>query len=349
MASLIAGHGHGANGSAGVMGLAPKAKILPVRVNISEDKGDTKSWTAGVLYAVEQGASVINLSFNDSSAYPGSEAAKVIEYAQAHNVVVVSSTGNDAGTVNYPAALPGVVAVSAVDKDFNVWSRSNSGNVTVAAPGVDIAEANPTTRSGYAVADGTSGSTAYVSAIVALLRSKYPDLTAGQIINRLIKSASFLNNTGRTAPDEELGYGIARPGSALTMNIPAGPKQNPLAQASPSTSTDSDSASTGDDDANPVKEEKQSSSGGVLLVAGLALVAILIAIVFAVLRSRRKRGDGGPGSSDGLPPNGMGYPSQFPTGYQPHPNGFPQQGHPTPPGQSPQQPNPYATRPPYEG
>ncbi|MFJ7078887.1 S8 family serine peptidase [Streptomyces sp. NPDC098781] len=351
MASLIAGHGHGANSSAGVMGLAPKAKILPVRVNGTrgtiDGKIDTEDWTAGVRYAVEQGASVINLSLDDSSAYPGSKAAEAIEYAQSHDVVVVAAAGNDAGTVNYPAALPGVVAVSAVDKGLNPWSRSNTGNVIVAAPGVQVAQADPTTASGYAVADGTSGSTAYVSAIVALLRSKYPDLTAGQIINRLVKSASFLNNKGRTAPDQELGYGIARPGTALTMNIPKGPKENPLAKGSSSTSTNSAAGSEDNESTTQAKKKKKSSSGGALVIVGIAAAVLVIGgILFAVLRSRRNGGNGGPGSGGGTPPHGTGYPPQPPTGYQQYPN---QGGYPAPPGQAPQHPNPYAQQPPHQG
>ncbi|MFE6625069.1 S8 family serine peptidase [Streptomyces sp. NPDC057740] len=356
MASLIAGHGHGANGSAGVMGLAPKAKILPVRVSVTrgvdetDSKIDTAGWVAGVRFAVEQGAEVINLSLDDSSAYPGSKAAEAIEYAQEHDVVVVASTGNDGGTVNYPAALPGVVAAAAVDKDLAPWSKSNTGNVIVAAPGVEVAQADPTTRSGYSVADGTSGSSAYVSAIVALLRSKYPDLTAGQIINRLIKSASFLNNEGRTAPDRELGYGIARPGTALTMDIAKGSKQGPLAQSQPSTSTNSGAASDDNDSSTQAKKKKKSSSGGFLLIAGIAAAVVVIGILFAVLRNRRNGGSGdGPGSGGGTPSHGTGYPPQPPAGYQSYPNAAPNQGYPTPPGQSPQQPNPYTQQPPHQG
>lgn len=348
MASLIAGHGHGVNNSSGIMGLAPEAKILPVRTGGSGSKLETNEWAAGVRYAVDQGAEVINLSFIDTSAYPGSKGAKAIAYAQEHNVVVVAGTGNDGGTVNYPAALPGVVAVSGVDKDLTFWSHSNTGNVTVAAPGVEVAQADPTTKSGYAVADGTSGSTAYVSAIVALLRSKYPDLTAGQIINRLVKSASFVNYKDKTAPDKELGYGIARPGTALTMNIPKGSKEGPLAQASPSTSTQSGSASDNDNTSQAAKKKK-SSSGGILLIAGIAAAVVVIAIAFAVIRSRRNRGSGGPGSGGGMPPHGTGYPPQPSTGYQQYPNTPPSQGYPTPPGQSPQYPNPYAQQPPNQG
>lgn len=335
MASLIAGHGHGLNGPAGVKGLAPRAKILPVRVEATrgtfDGKIDTAAWTAGVRYAVQQGASVINLSLDDSSAYPGSKAAKAIEYAQSHDVVVVAAAGNDAGTVNYPAALPGVVAVSAVDQALNPWSKSNTGNVTVAAPGVQVAQADPTTASGYAVADGTSGSTAYVSAIVALLRSKYPDLSAGQIVNRLVKSASFLQHEGKKAPDRELGYGIARPGTALTMDIPKGPKQGPLLKGS-STSTNSAAGSDDSDSTTQAKKKKKkSSSGNLLLIGGIAAAVVIVGILVAVLRSRRNGGNnGGPGSGGAAP---GGYPSQ-PGAYPPAPQ---------------QYPGPYSQQPPYQG
>ncbi|MFF4962153.1 S8 family serine peptidase [Streptomyces sp. NPDC001222] len=344
MASLIAGHGHGANGSAGVMGLAPRAKILPVRVKMAKNKIDTEGWGAGVRYAVDHGASVINLSFDDSLAAPGSSAAKAIEYAQKHDAVVVASSGNDGGTVNYPAGLPGVVAVSAVDKDLNFWSQSNTGNVTVAAPGVETPQADPTSRSGYVVADGTSGSAAYVSAIVALLRSKYPDLTAGQIINRLIKSASFLNNQGKKVPDSELGYGIARPGSALTMNIPAGSEEGPLAQAS-----DSGGASRGSESSNQASKKESSSSGGIFLIVGIVAVVVIAAVAFALIRSRRNNRGNGTGSGGGFPLQGTGYPPQPPAGYQQYPSTAPNQGYPAPPGQSPQHPNPYTQQPPRQG
>ncbi|WP_225994489.1 S8 family serine peptidase [Streptomyces sp. SS1-1] len=327
MASLIAGHGHGARGSSGVMGLAPKAKILPIRTGSNGDKLNTADWVAGVRYAVDHGATVINLSLVDSAAYPGSKAAKAIKYAQDHDAVVVAGAGNDAGTVNYPAALPGVVAVSAVDQGLNFWSKSNTGDVTVAAPGVETPQADPTSSSGYVVANGTSGSTAYVSAIVALLRSKYPDLTAGQIINRLVKSASFLQHEGKKAPDRELGYGIARPGTALTMDIPKGPKQGPLLKGSSSTSTNSAAGSDDSDSSTHAKKEKKkSSSGKILLFGGIAALVVIAGILVAVLRNRRNNGNnGGPGPGGAAP---GGYPSQpgtYPSGQQHYPgSGSPQ-------------------------
>lgn len=349
MASIIAGHGHGANNSAGVIGLAPKAKILPIKAADLDDFGDHK-WSEGVRYAVDQGADVINLSFGDSLATPGSEGAEAIAYAQQHDVVVVAATGNDGqANLSYPSKLPGVVAVSAIDESLNLWDNSNFGSgVTLAAPGVKIVEADPTESSGYAEGTGTSDASAYVSATAALIRAKYPDLTAGQVINRLVKSAYLADDVKKT-PDEEYGYGVIRPYAALTRNIPKGPSQGPLAQAAPSTSTNSGAASGDDSVSQAAKKKKKSSSGSILLIAGIVGAVVVIGILFAVLRSRRNGGSGGPGSGGGTPAQGTGYPPQPPTGYQQYPNTAPNQGYPTPPGQSPQHPNPYAQQPPHQG
>lgn len=351
MASIIVGHGHGANNSSGVMGLAPKAKILPIRIAASENYVDDQ-WAKGVRYAVDQGVGVINLSFADPQARPGSDGAKAIAYAQQRDVVVVSGTGND-GTagLEYPAALPGVVAVGAIDESLNIWENSNFGpGVTLAAPGVNIAEADTSYSNEYSEGSGVSDATAYVSATAALIRAKYPDLTAGQVINRLIKSTTFFNHDVKKVPDEEYGYGIIRPYKALTMDIPKGSKQGPLAQASQSASPSSGTASDDSDSKSLAKKKKKSSSGSTLLIAGIAAGVVVIAILFVVIRSRRNGGSGSPSpGGSGNPPYGTGYPPQPPTGYQPYPNTAPNQGYPTPPGQSPQHPNPYAQQPPHQG
>ena len=347
MASLIAGHGHGANDASGVIGLAPKAKILPIKAATSDDFNDDQ-WAKGIQYAVDQGADVINLSFGDSLAHPDSEGGKAIAYAQQHDVVVVAGAGNDGvAGLSYPAKLPGVVAVGAIDESLNIWENSNYGEgVTLTAPGVNVVEADPSESSGYSSGTGTSDATAYVSATAALIRAKYPHLTAGQVINRLIKSA-YLADDVKKVPDEEYGYGVIRPYASLTRDIPKGPKQGPLAQPSPSTAMNSGAAS-GDYDSTSQAAKKKSSSGSILLIAGIAAAVVVIGILFAVIRGRRNGGDGGSGSGGGTPPQGTGYPPQPPTGYQPYPNAAPSQAYLPPSGQSPQQPNPYAQQPPHQ-
>ncbi|MFC8094754.1 type VII secretion-associated serine protease mycosin [Streptomyces sp. NPDC057301] len=350
MASLIAAHGHGAGNASGMVGLAPKAKIMPLRViQTQKDPNHDETWAAAVRYAVDHGAKVINLSFGNDGGKTLSDGREAISYAQAHDVVVVASAGNEGSVaVEEPAALPGVVSVGAVDKEGNRWENSNTGKgLTLMAPGVEILAADKTRSQQYSLSNGTSDATAYVSATAALVRAKYPDLTAGQVINRLLKSASFLGHKGLKAPDEEYGYGIIRPRQAVTMDIPAGSKKNPLGQLTSSTSTSSEAAN-GTDKSTQAKKKKKSSSSSLLLVAGgVAVVVVIGAIAFVVLRSRRNGGNGGnggPGSGGG----GSQYPG-YPSAQQPYPGPASNQGYPASPGQAPQQPGPYTQQPPQQG
>lgn len=105
---------------------------------------------------------------------------------------------------------------------MNLWEMSNYGpGVTLTAPASNIVAADPTIPSGYSKGSGTSDATAFVSATAALVRSKFPNLTADQVINRLIRSATFLNHKVTEVPDESFG-GIIRPNKALRMDIPPG-------------------------------------------------------------------------------------------------------------------------------
>ncbi len=193
------------------------------------------------------------------------------------------------------------------------------------------------------MSSGTSDAAAYVSATAALVRAKYPDLTAGQVINRLIKSASFLGHKGLKAPDEGYGYGIIRPNKAVTMDIPKGPKEGPLGKL-PQASSKAGSASAGNDDSSTKTKKKSSSISQLLVIGGIAAVVVIGGIIFAVVRSRGNRGNAGPGSGDpngGPPAPSMGYPPQQSHGWPP-PHSTEAPGHA-------QHPNPYNQRPPYQG
>ncbi|MFC5664709.1 S8 family serine peptidase [Kitasatospora misakiensis] len=228
MASLIAGHGHGAG--AGIMGLAPKAKILPVRISLGDDPPSSRSEIArAIRYAVDHGAKVVNMSIGGLSGSDPEERAAV-KYAVDKDVVLVAGTGNETTSVEYPAAFPGVVAVGAVDRNGVLWSKSNVGpETTLVAPGADIPRASAKSTSGQGIANGTSDATAYVSAAAALIRAKYPDLSAGQVINRMIKSAAAPGD-GSAVPSNRYGYGVLAPGKALEVNpaVDGGPRENPL-------------------------------------------------------------------------------------------------------------------------
>ncbi|MFI8458458.1 S8 family serine peptidase [Kitasatospora sp. NPDC085464] len=299
MASLIAGHGHGAQ--TGVMGLAPKAKILPVKVRTSDGGPipEQNDLAAAIRFAVENRAKVINISLAGGSRFD-SQTRKAIAYAVSKDVVLVAGSGNDGSDrgVQYPAAYPGVVAVGASDSKGVVWDDSTSGSeTTLIAPGVGIYRATAKSSTSYGVANGTSDSTAYVSATAALIRSKYPDLSAGQVINRMIKSATPPAN-GTVVPNSHYGYGILAPAKALEANpaVDGGPRENPLAKRPETKGTPpGDDASDDTDQPSaepPVPAAAGGGSGGDtgLVIGAVAAGAVVLGLsVVAVVQARRRR------------------------------------------------------------
>lgn len=189
MASLIAGHGHGAGDKDGIVGVAPAARILSVRVTLENgdplrDKQRATGRDAlarGIRYAVDHGAGVISMSLGGGSgAWEGSAAEEeAVQYAVARGAVLVASSGNDGDTTNrknFPAAYPGVIAVGAVDKRLKVAAYSNRQDyLSVVAPGTEIVSADG--ADAYVVGDGTSSAAAMVAGIAALIRSAHPDLS----------------------------------------------------------------------------------------------------------------------------------------------------------------------------
>lgn len=322
MASLIAGHGHGAQD--GVMGLAPKAKILPVRLTANgEGTGlQQNSLASAIRFAADHGAKVVNLSIGGASRFD-SQVREAVNYAVSKDVLLVAAAGNSGGnlkTVEYPAAFPGVVAVGAVDDGGRIWERSTSGpEITLAAPGVEVYQATAKSASSYGIGNGTSDATAYVSATAALIRSKYPGLSAGQVINRMIKSATPPGD-GSAVPDAHYGYGIVDPAKALEPNaaVDGGPKANPLLGRAESRGAPPDSGAEPTDDASaPPMAAPVAGAGGnagvtyTLLGAG-GLVVLVVAGVGAGLavRARKRRRAAVAGASP-YPP-GYGPPPQQP-------------------------------------
>jgi serine protease len=220
VAGLIAGR---ADDAAGVVGIAPKAKILPVRVLDEENRYDDALIVAkGVRWAVDNGAKVLNLSLGGS----GSSAtlAAALDYAFAKDVVVIACTGNASASssaensgVWYPAREPGVVAVAGMERDGKtLWEGSITGKETVlTAPATNLVGARG--PDDYWRVQGTSFAAPMVSGTAALIRSRWPDMPAGEVINRLIRTADDRGAAGR---DPEFGFGQVNPVAALTADVP---------------------------------------------------------------------------------------------------------------------------------
>ncbi|WP_433126566.1 type VII secretion-associated serine protease mycosin [Micromonospora sp. CA-240977] len=364
MAGIIAAKSGGRDG---VDGIAPGAKILPIKMRKGSGTYSDAAIALGIRMAVDGGAKVINLSVGGPGA-ASSEEESAITYALDHGVVVVASAGNtakgDVGVVN-PANTPGVIAVTGTTKGGSFWSGSVQGpEAVVAAPGDGIY--NATNEGGYGWGDGTSDSTAIVSALAALILEKYPNLDGPNVINRIIRTARDAGPPGR---DPQYGFGVIDPMKALTADVPpvnASPLLDPAAATDP--------APVRTEAAEEFDVTQHGDRGGptdqqvmvVVIGIAVALVLLLALVVFLIWNRRRYRREAAraadipdealdrlvpsaypaPGAGYAPPP---GYPSPPgyapPSGYAPPPGQAPPSGYAPPPGQAP--PSGYAPPPGY--
>ncbi|MZF89067.1 type VII secretion-associated serine protease mycosin [Streptomyces sp. SID5643] len=280
MAGIIAGHGHGPGNADGVLGIAPEAKILPVRV-ILED-GDSSRAKArstrgnalaeGIRWAADHGADVINLSLGDdsASAHPEPGEDQAIQYALKKGVVVVASAGNGGEKgdhISYPAAYPGVIAVTAVDRAGTRASFSTRRwYATVSAPGVDVVIADPDHK--YYEGWGTSAAAAFVSGAAALVKAAHPGLAPAQI-------KTLLEDTARNAPaggrDDSRGFGFIDPAAAIEAAGRLEPEDLQSASYGAKYFGSGPDAEASGDDTADWAAPLAGGAGGVLLVAAVVL------------------------------------------------------------------------------
>jgi subtilisin family serine protease len=223
IASLIAAHGSGTGGTEGVVGVAPEAKILSVRVILddgepglvayNQDQRFADAIGKGIYYAVRHGAKVINMSLGSPLASGYMRAA--VAYAVAHGVVVVASAGNN-GTSSgfspyvYPASFTGVIAVAAVtDNGARASFSEQNASVVVSAPGTALG-AGPGGE--YIEGEGTSPAAAFVSGVAALIKSRYPHLSPALVEQALVTSADHRPRGGYSAGT---GFGEVNAPAAL--------------------------------------------------------------------------------------------------------------------------------------
>jgi len=191
------------------------AKILPIRISTGTQPGDTLVAVQAIEWAIDHNAKVICYANTGGSA---PELLDVVNRAIAENIVVVAAVGNrpESTGVGAPASFPGVLAVGAVDKTGTHYSNSVTGpELVLSAPGTDIVSADK--GGGYSIGNGTSGATAIVAGAVALVRAKYPDLPADEVVHRLTATATDKGAPGR---DNEYGYGVLNLVAALTADVP---------------------------------------------------------------------------------------------------------------------------------
>jgi subtilisin family serine protease len=296
MASLVAGHGH--PGGGGVIGVAPRSKILSVRVIPDRDDPHygqyehqpesriQDSLAAGIDYAVAHGAKVISMSIGYSA--PSSAVTLALQRAYDHGVVVVASAGNSgagaaAGRVtapeSFPAQYPGVIGVSAVNSAGEVAGFSSDNlSVLVAAPGVSVPAQG---RDGqYWWVSGTSPACALVAGVAALIKSAYPSLSPHQVASALTSTTTDRPAAGY---DSRLGFGVVDAAAALA-------DAGQLVRDPPAvTGIAATARYSGPAAADPVRPR---GSGQLIVFAALAAASLLLAGAaaarLAVLRRARR-------------------------------------------------------------
>jgi type VII secretion-associated serine protease mycosin len=307
MSSLIAGHGHGSRAGAGIIGIAPQARVLSVRTIADPDEPGyhtfrdrpeyQSSLPKAIRYAADHGADVINMSLGGPNATADERSA--VAYAIAKGVVVVASAGNDGDSKNpkkvdrngivqlsYPAAFPGVIGVAAVGRDGMPAKFSDrNSSVLVAAPGAGVVGAGP--GNGYWIGDGTSQAGAIVSGVAALVRAKYPKM-APALVAQAISTGARRRPAG--GYDELVGFGEVDAATALAE------------AAKLRGYRDATAGRTGRFDDGPVRPvQVERHPPGLVILGGWIGVAALFGLVGALIttamlvrriRGRRETGDG---------------------------------------------------------
>jgi hypothetical protein len=230
MSTLIAGQGSGnAPGGRGVTGVAPDAQLRFYSFDITADPDDgitCSDFETGrlIVQAAREGADVISASFG-----MGGVLEEYVEQAMELGAVVVASMGTtETGeSVEFPASVPGVVAVSAADEAAVPWEQTRAADhVTILAPGVDapvggVLEGRWVSR---ALRTGTSGAAAVTAGALALVKAKYPDATANQLVQHLIHN----NGRGDFSWDDRSGFGVLNVTRMLEQDPTGWPDRNPL-------------------------------------------------------------------------------------------------------------------------
>lgn len=206
------GHGTAVAGIIGAItdngtGTAGPIRLDPILVLRNADaSGQFSSFMLAhaIADAVDQDAKVVNLS--EALTVNSRAVATAVDYAWDRGVVLVAAAGNDGREgIAYPAALPHVVAVGAVDESGARWTGSNYGpQMGVVAPGVGVW--STALGGGYGSSSGTSLATAHVSGLAALIWSANPLLTNQQVVDIIEKTADDIGKTGGKQ-DAKYGYG----------------------------------------------------------------------------------------------------------------------------------------------
>jgi subtilisin family serine protease len=332
MASLIVAQGHGT----GFLGVAPKAKVLP----IVADSANTV--TQGIRFAADHNAKVISIS--QGAPGPCTDALQqAVNYAVQKGAIVVAASGDYGRTSNgslNPANCAGVLAVGAIDSQVRPWSGTErQPYVAVAAPGANV---GGILKDGqiHSSEGGTSQATALTSGGIALLWSKFPDESRTDILQRVFAS---LRDAGPKGKDDTTGYGVFRPARVLGAAVPHSAAYDQWSHSNGGASGRTHAAPKG---FTPGDQGAGHKTWGILKVVlpvvGIGLLAVIAAIVMRSRQRGRAPAYQGQAPPQGQVPPGQGGPGPYqqgpPPSFGPSQNQGPPSGRPAfrpPPDQGP--------------
>ena len=199
-----------ANNGIGGSGVAPNAQLLPIKVLDQAGQGDARDVAAGVRYAADNGAKVINLSLGGAT--ESSSLTQAITYANDKGALVVAAAGNGGANdkPKWPASLDLTLAVTAVDQSNGATSFDQRGEyIDIAAPGTGIVS---TVKGDYGASSGTSMAAGFVAGAAALLFAAEPRATNNQVRDILLRTATDIGEPGR---DLTFGVGLINMVAAL--------------------------------------------------------------------------------------------------------------------------------------
>ncbi|MFZ7121883.1 MAG: cell wall-binding repeat-containing protein [Eubacteriaceae bacterium] len=200
IASIIAAQ----KNSIGIAGIAPNAKIIPIKVSQSNGKNSISDTIIGVQWAMEKGANIIYI--NTCGDIDDSNLESIIDEAYESNIIILSPTGDGSSNddIDYPGAYSNVISVGSTNSNDNVSSFSNKGmEIDITAPGENIYL--PSSASNYTTYNGTSYAAATVAGVAVLLKTKYSSLSNTKLEQILCTSA--LDITDIKGWDWDSGHG----------------------------------------------------------------------------------------------------------------------------------------------
>lgn len=210
-------YGHGTHMAGTIAAIAPECRLMNVKVADDTGKCDAAAVARGIVWAVDHGAKVINLSLTVT---PSPDVEEAVSYAWRQGAIIVAAAGNKGGSEpSYPAYYADCLAVAGTNKYDSLALLSNYGDwVDVAAPGFNIYSELPHNEYGYKT--GTSAAAAHVSGVAALVFSIAEDSNGNGAVNDEVRWAIESSCTSIAA--DGVGQGLVNAFQAVTKAVSSG-------------------------------------------------------------------------------------------------------------------------------